>query len=120
MKKLILILLFILISANSFASSSSWKYSAETNPAFKGMLGCFDYLMKTRNEKTDTAVAEKRQRMNNALEKGVKDSVCREMITCAYEQEIVKLERYRENMDHKEYNERMEVLRSLGKKLGLN
>ncbi len=119
MKKLILILLFVLISANSFASSSSWKYSPETNPAFRGMMGCFDYLMETRNDRGNKAVAEKRQRMNDALQRGIREPLCREMIVCAYDQEIVRIEEYKETLGQKEYSERMEVLRSLGKQLGI-
>ncbi len=120
MKKLILILLFILISANSFASSSSRKYSAETSPVYKGMLGCFDFLMDTRNEKTDKVIIEKRQKANDALENGVKDPVCREMLTCAYEQEIADMEHNKQRLGQREYTECMGVLKSLGKKLGLN
>ncbi len=61
---------------------SEENYSPETNPVYKGMLGCFDFLMDTRNEKTDKVIIEKRQKANDALENGVKDPICREMITC--------------------------------------
>ncbi len=61
--------------------------------------------MKTRNQNTDKIIIKKRQKANDALENGIMDPVCKEMITCAYEQEIPDMEHNKQRLGQREYTE---------------
>ncbi len=93
MKKLILFFLCFLIFSEAFASSK--KYSAETNKGYKGMLGCFDYLMETANRLDEEDIVAKRQERENKL-KQAHDNMGpkgKEMIECAFQEEMEKMKK---------------------------
>ncbi len=92
MKKLLLFFLCFLIFSNVFASSK--KYSAETNKGYKGMLGCFDYLMETANRLNEEDIVIERQKRENKL-KQAHDNMGpkgKEMIECAFQEEMKKMQ----------------------------
>ena len=68
------------------------KYSKETNKGYAGMLGCFDYMMKTCNRTDEKEVAAKRQERENKLKQAHNNMgpKGKEMVECAFQEEMEK------------------------------
>ena len=103
MRKIILFTLFFItfvnFSSKVFASS---KYA--NNKAYHGALGCFDYLVKTRNNNgKDREIESKRQEMKHALISVFNDRnpIGRDIIMTAY---IERTEDYRRGYNQHKKN----------------
>ncbi len=102
MKKLILILFclasfcFIIIN-DTFASSK--KYSAENNRGYRGMLGHLNYMMETCNSLDEEDIVKERQISESKFiyaYNNEKYPEVKEMIECAFQEEMKKMTDYLE------------------------
>ena len=100
------------------------KYSAETNKGYKGMLVCFEYLMKTVNRLDEEDVVAERQKKEDKLKQAHNNMgpTGKEMIECAFQEEMEKMKDfYKEanNIDRQKCEICINELNRLGIVLGI-
>ena len=67
------------------------KYSVDTNPGYKGMVGCLDYMMRTCNSLDDENVVKLRRERENKLIYAYNNKdypEVKDMIECAFQEEM--------------------------------